>query len=84
MQEPSDSASLFNVVVMVDLFFFQKEDLKFRFCFTGSAPKFCRALCMMCDKASQKQMPDMHYVKLQVKTCLYAGFLDPGIVGSSP
>lgn len=38
---------------------------------------------MMCEKASQKQMPDMHYMKLQVKTCLCAGFLDPGNVGSS-
>lgn len=68
---------------LIFFFFFLKEDLKFGCCFAGSAPKFCRALCMVCDQASQKQTPNMHYVKLQVKTSLCAGFLDPGKVGSS-
>lgn len=53
-QESSGSASLFGDVVMVDFFFFKKEGLKSRCCFAGSAPKFCRALCVACDKANQK------------------------------
>lgn len=70
VREPSDSASPFGVVVMVDYFFFSIEDFKFKCCFAGSASKFCGALYMACDKASQKRMPNVHYVKTQVKTFL--------------